>query len=377
MPNPQFSENQLFYASLYALASLPGGKALTDEICEKYGQDSPGFLDDIQDSPTSLAHADQHRIFFDALYQYLANGGAPDDPVFDTTPDGILVAKSASADIKMISISKTGGWNNNRNQRRADQRPMGSFFSPALEYAVNKSGLDRKSVKQSILSVDMFDNGKTTILKPYEDLPTELTYPGQAESKYRFKNITEQDLQGVEEITCLVRYRTVAVKNHEDACKVWVAAAGRCELPVCENEDLAMIAKWDLAEGEEDIMAPSDDDILKATGSVVSNGFDSKENYAPGLCPRFNDRVIVKTNKENVILYLKKPEFKIEVTEHLQIGNTHSCLFAKPGDVILAKKTDSGFVQTRLVRKDTLERGIIEFRAKRSYDRALKNAHKM
>jgi hypothetical protein len=359
-----FSDNQLFYGALYALISLPGGTRHAARICKAHNMNFPVLTEIVAADENSGTSEEPYLSFFDALYSYMKNGGAPDDPVFDTTRDGIykppyLYSGTGERCIELIS---TGGWSDSKHHRCPKQRPDidDSFFTPPLEYAVNKSGISRELVRKHV-RVFIHDNGqilspRPRIIQSHKKLTRDFDYPGRPPSRHLPVDLDADHFKGCARVRLKTLFRVVALNPGENVKWVYNSIAGkRTEIEeTAEENEIAVITPFDLSYG--DLGTPTDRQILTASGPVKSNHIAPKESFAPGYQSHDIEK-IEHTGRPGIFRETSRPYYIMDVKIPVSLSYGANIRFAEPGDKIIIKA--EGNSAPSVLKQEDLKQGKV------------------
>ncbi|GEM_PF-7090279 len=360
------SDNQFFYGTLYALAQLPNGKHYVDEICMVHGKARPDFIDEIEYSEKLMDELGfspiapiQYTMFFEHMYKYLRDGGAPEDPVFDMTTDGHYKASELKNGLSYMEIRPTCGWSNNSAFRHNDKNPRRAFFTPPLEYAVQKTGINRDIIEGVNSFITLQSDGQIIVAIGYDKLRNHsLDYPGKSDIKRPFFNCPpKSDLEKALKAHKVYTYRTAHPKMGQTVNSVYVAADGERVISeeTAGDDTVVMINKSDIYDG--DIRDPSLSDMFNATGKVRSTFVTHASKQVPGEYPLYS---VEATDEPDIILHIEKPHYILDVDSPMQIGTGNMTQFAEPGDKIFITADD--IMQISLVRKEVFEGGYFTLR---------------
>lgn len=99
-----FNRNQYFYASIWWVSALPGGRAFATDICRDHGKVAPDF----RLPPAQKGHADaqQARSFFNVLQQDLLKGHIPAQIVKDGAGHFMKVDEAARRALAAVGLAE-------------------------------------------------------------------------------------------------------------------------------------------------------------------------------------------------------------------------------------------------------------------------------
>ncbi|MCB9990927.1 MAG: hypothetical protein H6867_06060 [Rhodospirillales bacterium] len=383
-----FNENQFFYAALWWLAALPGGKTHTANICARHGKTSIDFPQfDITRKPqkwkagaedlspqtpedvvnlmlNALGVSEQAREFNREAAQAIE---APlPAQTLDVFFDSLFEALKNKTDFQHTAERRQEGRFIELRQSAAISSLHPAYpdhpFSDDIETAIAKAGIDRGALPQST-GIILHDDGQMFVPQAQQGKPQwlmdTLNYPGKPDLPYQHLALQAKDMNHCPRLTWELLYRVVPLQAGQAFKTGWMTVSGsRTENEDIAGEDQVLVIGNSDVENPELLETLTDEQIINFHPSIKRSMAARRKEYQEGYEDRAYNMSVEAADQPNIMRKLIADIAYIKVKAPVQIGHGLSYAIAQPGDFIIRESERSA---PRVIRKSSIDQGAVRF----------------